>query len=223
MRAYLPFLPSLITLFLSLFFLRIETAHGLLLGSNFNAKNTIFSRPSSSDLVIPISPTPSSSWLTERIAIGRTPTVENVHSLMEKGVNVFVCLQAEFSFEAFVQEEYPSSFIRGLIHSPEDETVVQLDEAVSLRRVKSKEDVEFIHIPIKDYSTISRVALTNLVKELKRLIESRDNSILYIHCKGGHGRTGQREIQNFIMINTYLKNWHFTYPFSSSFSSFSCS
>ena len=48
-------------------------------------------------------------------------------------------------------------------------------------------DITFIHFPIKDMS-IERDDTT--LQLVYRIIELRETNTIYIHCKGGHGRTG---------------------------------
>jgi len=50
------------------------------------------------------------------------------------------------------------------------------------------DNVTFEHCPIKDCSTVADEIVFNLAKDLVRAIH--DGEIIYLHCWGGHGRTG---------------------------------
>uniref|UniRef100_A0A0G4GAV1 Tyrosine specific protein phosphatases domain-containing protein n=1 Tax=Chromera velia CCMP2878 TaxID=1169474 RepID=A0A0G4GAV1_9ALVE len=55
-----------------------------------------------------------------------------------------------------------------------------------------REQIQLIRLPIEDYSIAPDDEIVDLVERLRDLILSstQDQSVIYLHCKGGHGRTG---------------------------------
>jgi protein-tyrosine phosphatase len=49
-------------------------------------------------------------------------------------------------------------------------------------------NMTFDHCPIKDCSTVADEIVFNLAKDLVKAIH--DGEVIYLHCWGGHGRTG---------------------------------
>ena len=48
--------------------------------------------------------------------------------------------------------------------------------------------LSFLHCPIPDFGVVDDAHLLALVAELKQLVDG--GATLYVHCYGGHGRTG---------------------------------
>ncbi len=53
--------------------------------------------------------------------------------------------------------------------------------------LKLSSDIQFIHFPIRDMMVVQDQDTLDLVD---KIIELSKTNIIYIHCKGGHGRTG---------------------------------
>lgn len=84
----------------------------------------------------------------------------NIDMILEDGIDTFICLQEEEKF---------------------------IDKGPSYARFIRKE-CQYIHLPIKDGSVPSRKDfIKNLVGIVRELERGRK---IYIHCAGGHGRTG---------------------------------
>ena len=82
------------------------------------------------------------------------------------GVNVFVCFQQDYT-------EYGCT-----------------DYRIVLRNWKeAPHEVRFLFCPIPDFGVIDDQHVMVLIDELRRLIDV-EKATLYLHCYGGHGRTG---------------------------------
>eukprot|EP00117_Sycon_ciliatum_P040200 scpid61129/ scgid29579/ len=123
------------------------------------------------------SPTPTSNWLIpERLLIGGKPggyyqqPDEDLLKYIGVGVRTFVCLIGEYrSMEGYMQR-YPGVA---------KEVAKNADDCTGL---------DFVFFPIYDFETPKPTDLQTLVLELKRRILSGE--VLFVHCLGGHGRTG---------------------------------
>jgi len=148
---------------------------------------------------IPDSPTPGSNWLIPgRLIIGEHPTTDAAKKLLSAGVNIFVSLIGEYDLAGY-KTRYPEDC--------ED----------------TKRRISFIHYPIRDFSTTNASHLARLVNHLRRKL--LQGNTIYIHCRGGHGRTGMviipllcsiyevpaAEAQNFVTWSTitYRENDRF--------------
>ena len=63
---------------------------------------------------------------------------------------------------------------------------------------KSGKKVNFLHFPIDDFDIAEEQSTVNFVNELANRVRRGDK--MYIHCQGGHGRTGLIAIQLFIAL-----------------------
>ena len=95
---------------------------------------------------------------------------DELRNLVEQGVNTFVCLQTTYN-------EYG---VR--------------DYRVALRRLYPQgapggTSIRFLHCPIGDFSVLEDMSLISIVAELQRLLDNPRRKT-YVHCMGGHGRTG---------------------------------
>ena len=106
--------------------------------------------------------------LCGRSAGGMTPAA--LVALVNAGVSTFVCLQAEYT-------EYACTDYR--------ET---LRRAAAADRSFPPHRIQFLHAPIPDFGVLPDASLLVLIAELRHLLSRGEN--LYVHCFGGHGRTG---------------------------------
>ena len=90
--------------------------------------------------------------------------------LLDAGINTFVCLRGEWSFETY-KKKYP--------------LIVE----------KSGKTVNFIHFRIDDFDVADDKFTVDFISELVNRVKNGQK--LYIHCFGGHGRTGLISIQLF--------------------------
>lgn len=110
---------------------------------------------------LPTAPTSRSNWLIpSKLLIGTMPIHDDFHMIHQAGITTFVSLIGEYSFEQYKNKEYP----------------------------RLSDELEFLHYPITDLQPTEVLPLCQLVDELKRRLYHGE--ILYIHCRGGHGRTG---------------------------------
>lgn len=109
----------------------------------------------------------NSNWIVRgRILVGGYPEYQSqLDAIKRAGITTFVCLNVEYgTFNPKRDNSYP-------------------------RYGDDLEYGKFIHFPIKDMNiTQDELGLIDLCEELKKLVLSGEN--IYIHCSGGHGRTG---------------------------------
>jgi len=94
--------------------------------------------------------------------------------LVDSGITVFVSLIGEYSTSGY-RERYPADVGRYL-------------RSITGGDNQRPSQVKFLHFPIRDFEVPDAHALSRLVDELKRLLFSGET--LFVHCRGGHGRTG---------------------------------
>ncbi|KAI3434891.1 hypothetical protein D9Q98_002945 [Chlorella vulgaris] len=138
-------------------------------------------------------PTPWSNWCIKgRLLAGAYPaslddaeTERILTTLLELGVNTFVCLQAEFSLHTPEAAWRSGQGLRPYIKDAQ-QVLIRARETGSHRIKQDK--LDFLHLPIIDGSVTSDVALSRLADDCcSRLLRGER---MYIHCWGGHGRTG---------------------------------
>ena len=114
------------------------------------------------DGAFPKSPTRGSNWiLPGHLIIGSHPNDDDARAIIGAGVTTFVSLIGEYSTEHYHSRKYPGA---------------------------SSKPTTFIHFPIQDFHVPAPAALEALVLDLKRRLVERE--VVYVHCRGGHGRTG---------------------------------
>ncbi|KAL6046962.1 ADP-ribose glycohydrolase ARH3 [Balamuthia mandrillaris] len=118
-------------------------------------------------------PTPRSNWVIPgRLLAGAYPGdrkepqhTEVVHTLVNNaGVQTFVCLQTAKELGSF-RDYKPIA-------------------------KAANPSVSFLHFPIQDGAVGEDEEVVQLVERLSRLIKEERNVPVYVHCWGGHGRTG---------------------------------
>ena len=50
--------------------------------------------------------------------------------------------------------------------------------------------IRFLHCPIEDFSVLENSSLISLIAEFQRVLNDEPMRNMYVHCMGGHGRTG---------------------------------
>ena len=118
-------------------------------------------------------PTDGSNWLLfQKVAIGEYPEGDDALALCEAGVSTFVCLQKTMNEYGFLSAENYQSLLQNKL----------LPKTVS-------SSLQFVHFPMNDHGAPPEVsALVELVLDLRSRVLS--GQVLYLHCHGGHGRTG---------------------------------
>jgi hypothetical protein len=143
-------------------------------------------------------PTPESNWVIPgKLLVGAYPasqddseTFELLTSILRLGVNQFICLQLEY--KADVTE---AMWRRGQALRPYFEDVKLLVKNKHKFKILSEEGnvcesehLNFVHFPIKDCSVTDDAGVFQLALDLVESISK--GQVQYLHCWGGHGRTG---------------------------------
>ena len=142
-------------------------------------------------------PTPESNWVIPGVLlVGAFPaeidnaiTFFQISEILKFGINKFVCLQNEYRTD--VPEEMWKS---GEALRPYFNDVVNIVEnkdkfeTFANSNVCEKTALSFVHFPIQDCGIADDGPVLQLSHELVQSIY--EGNKLYIHCWGGHGRTG---------------------------------
>jgi len=134
----------------------------------------------SPSLAVVAGPTDGSNWLVPgHLIIGTKPTVADAQALMGAGVNTFCSLIGEWSPARYHEREYPAEL--AATRTPQGRAG---GDGLGLATV----DAMFLHFGIADFDAPQPAELETLVLELRRRL--LDGEVIYLHCRGGHGRTG---------------------------------
>ena len=120
-----------------------------------------------------LAPTPGTHWVIPgRLAAGKSaggfPSTSLI-ALVNAGVDTFVCLQE--SYHEYGCTDYRQTF-RNLARKPDF----------------PPHSINFLHFPIPDFGVVEDQDMLALTNQLADLL--RNGRSLYVHCYGGHGRTG---------------------------------
>jgi hypothetical protein len=88
---------------------------------------------------------------------------EVIQDIKKSGINTFVCLNSEYG--RITKQRVFNSYAQGLTS-----------------------DYKFVHAKIKDMGIGKDKVILNLCKQITEMILNGDK--IYLHCSGGHGRTG---------------------------------
>lgn len=143
-------------------------------------------------------PTPESNWVIPGVLlVGAYPasqddaeTFDLITSILKLGVTKFVCLQQEYRSHGVTEAMWRSGqALRPYFNDVR--RIVQMKHRIpelAGHNIVDESMLSFVHFPIKDCGITddSRVLelARNLVEEISR------GEMLYLHCWGGHGRTG---------------------------------
>jgi hypothetical protein len=116
-------------------------------------------------------PTKGSNWLIPgHVIMGAWPSGRrDGKPILEAGTRVFVCLVGECDVDE-LKQMYPADFRRILTASGKDDPL------------------RVLHLPIPDFEILDNESTFELVERIVRLVKK--GKVVYIHCYGGHGRTG---------------------------------
>ena len=117
-------------------------------------------------------PVPHTHYVRNNLICGKSAgdmSTARLRDLVAAGVDTFVCLQT--SYTEYGCSDYPR----------------QLRE---LGGAGATREIRFLHCPVPDFGVLSTESLHALVVELQRELASPEGHVLYVHCMGGHGRTG---------------------------------
>jgi len=128
-------------------------------------------------------PTDFSNWVVQcRVLAGAYPghrdNIEKhkhlIDDLLAAGVTTFVCLQLASELVSF---------------RPYHDTVLEVwKQRVQLQQKAATSEPKFLHFPIPDHSITKDEDVLAFTDEL--VSRFHNGEVMYIHCWGGHGRTG---------------------------------
>jgi len=121
-------------------------------------------------------PTPDCHWVSENLLCGKSPgrmSDDELRALVDgagASVDVFVCLQT--SYDEYDCADYPAALrrLKGTHH------------------MRNSREICFVHCPVPDFGVLSEQSLLALTARLRHEMDA--GCRLYVHCMGGHGRTG---------------------------------
>ena len=119
-------------------------------------------------------------------------TETNLCAILKAGVTCFVCLQSEYDDSVPESTWRRRNAIRPYFKDVKrlvngNATIESVRDTMSTLPV-TEADIEFIHLPIKDCNVTDDDKVWQLVLQLETRI--RAGKKIYLHCWGGHGRTG---------------------------------
>jgi len=110
-----------------------------------------------------------------RILVGASPsgmTKSGITAIVNSGIDTFVSLQTKYL--EYTREDY-----RNVLRN-----ISSLSKGMF-----PPHKLRFLHCPIGDHDTLLDNKMVDFIEELSKILEV-DNGNVYIHCFGGHGRTG---------------------------------
>ena len=144
-----------------------------------------------------VGPTPESNWVIPGVLlvgafpaeIDDTITFFQISEILKRGINKFVCLQNEYRTdvpeEIWKAGEALRPYFNDVVNIVENKDKF---ETFAKSIVCDKTDLSFVHFPIKDCGVAADESVLLLCQQLVQSIY--EGNKLYIHCWGGHGRTG---------------------------------
>ncbi|WIA42418.1 hypothetical protein OEZ86_008416 [Tetradesmus obliquus] len=138
-------------------------------------------------------PTPFSNWVIPgQLIAGAYPasmddndTERILTLLLELGINTFVCLQAEVNIHIPDHAWRAGMGLRPYIKDAQ--RILSRAHEANSSRIKQRK-IDFLHLPIIDGSVTTDMAMSRLADDCcERVLRGEK---MYIHCWGGHGRTG---------------------------------
>jgi len=138
-------------------------------------------------------PTAWSNWVIKgHVLVGAYPatiddreTEEILTTLLETGIDTFVCLQAEVSLNVSEARWRSGYALRPYIHDAQ-RILSRAHQSGNARIPQTR--LDFLHLPVVDGSVTTDEAIMRLRDDCCERILRGER--LYIHCWGGHGRTG---------------------------------
>jgi len=121
-------------------------------------------------------PTPYSNWVVSgRLLVGAWPVKPYmVEAILKQGVTVFVCLMEESELGKHGKHYF-------------DVAKAMVDSRPTEFKQKSQA-LRYVHHPIPDRKVVSDDSTLGLVDQILAFLQAGE--VVYLHCYGGHGRTG---------------------------------
>jgi hypothetical protein len=111
----------------------------------------------------------------------------NLIKLLNAGITMFVCLQDEYKPNATEGQWRIWGYSVRPYYNDIQEILMNRKKYPTLKEYVPN-NIKFEHYPIKDLKTISDTAT---IKVARNVLESlKKGNMIYLHCWGGHGRTG---------------------------------
>lgn len=139
-----------------------------------------------------VGPTRESNWvILDRLMVGAYPSsfddTENeqiLRSILECGITTFVCLQLEY-LHGVPEHQWRN----GVSLRPYIEDALEICEAERANNtIVNPEHLKFLHHGIVDCGTTTDLTVLELALDICwRMVA---DEVVYLHCWGGHGRTG---------------------------------
>jgi len=138
-------------------------------------------------------PTPESNWVVKgKLIAGAFPgfleddkNEDSLTQLLNSGVTTFACLQKEYDPDTS-EEAWRNNY--GLRPYFKDvEKMIQNKEQYP-KLTTTIENATFVHEKIRDCDITDDTTTLRLAKKLVKAIY--EGEVIYLHCWGGHGRTG---------------------------------
>lgn len=108
-----------------------------------------------------------------------------IRACLAVGVDSFLCLQP---WEELARRFVPYASVAKRLMEEDEELARTRSQALGVPREKGAKALEFLHLPMPDGGVTEdeklRTALGVIVEKIQK------GRILYVHCWGGHGRTG---------------------------------
>ena len=147
-----------------------------------------------------VGPTDESNWvLPDRLLVGAYPASMNdeendrwLGDVIKQGVTTFVCLQREYQNTGVTEAMWRS----GNALRPYYQEAVPMLAKLQARAAadphggyeRLAKELELVHFPIEDCNVGEDGEVLKLCENLAERV--RNGECLYVHCWGGHGRTG---------------------------------
>lgn len=158
-------------------------------------------------------PTKESNWVIPgRLLVGAYPLAWETKNKSRKttvykrdlsrlldvaNVNIFVCLQDEHckvarGTSSVLRNNKTSRVVRLASHvtEPRDRSQLMFPYMEDAADLAGHDDLRLLHLPIVDLDCTSDDDVLDLAAHLTQLIASEGREVIYVHCWGGHGRTG---------------------------------
>ncbi|KAL6059046.1 MAP kinase phosphatase 6 [Balamuthia mandrillaris] len=121
-------------------------------------------------------PTDWSNWaVKDSLLVGAYPKkMALLSSILEQGITRFVCLMTDKELER-----------QGTLYYYRAKQMLEENPKAFAQR---SDDLQYVHFPIYDRGVADDEVVISLVNDLRRWMHNGEK--IYLHCRGGHGRTG---------------------------------
>eukprot|EP00904_Undaria_pinnatifida_P008558 jgi/Undpi1/4832/HiC_scaffold_19.g08185.m1 len=148
-----------------------------------------------------LGPTMESNWvLPGRLLVGAYPASMNdshhahlLCTILLQGVTTFVCLQQEYRSEGVTEDMWRSGealrpYFQDALQLLRKLRDIKAADPRGMPEICAPQDTDFVHFPIVDCNVADDTKVLHLAAKLAARVARGE--VLYLHCWGGHGRTG---------------------------------